>query len=376
MRQSTMRRLWACSALTSAAGATAAAIIVATGAVAADAPAPAPPSRPAAAHRAAPDRPAGQVRIAWVGDTMLGHAGAAPVPEGGAVLFARVRDQLRAPDLTFGNLEGVLATDGASKCGSVPTGGCYAFRADPGTAASLRDAGFDVVNVANNHALDYGDAGQAQTLAALGAGDVAHTGRPGQITVLHRNGTSVAFVGFAPYPWAASILDLPAAAGLIRAAQRAADIVVVAVHAGAEGAGQTHTPVGREYAFGEDRGDTRAFAHAAVDAGADLVVGSGPHVLRGIERYRGRLIAYSLGNFAGWHNFRTGGVLSLSGLLEVTLDRTGRTVGGRLRSLSIAPPGVPAPDPAGAAARLVAQLSAEDFGPAGARLDADGRIGL
>ena len=101
-----------------------------------------------------------------------------------------------------------------------------------------------------------------------------------------------------------------------------------------------------------------------VDAGADLVVGSGPHVLRGIERYRGRLIAYSLGNFAGWHNFGTGGVLSLTGMLEVTLDRRGRTLGARFRSMTIVPPGVPAPDPSGAAGRLVARLSRQDFGAA------------
>jgi hypothetical protein len=374
MRQSTIRRLEACCALTRAVAATAAAIIVATGASAADPAAPQERPVPSAAHAAAPERAAGRVRIAWVGDTMLGHAGAAPVPADGDALFAGVRDELRAPDLTFGNLEGVLAAGGASKCGAAPAEGCYAFRADPGTAVSLAHAGFDIVNLANNHAWDYGATGQAETLAALGAHDVAHTGRPGQVTVVHRNGTSVAFVGFAPYPWAASILDVTAAAGLVRAAGRSTDVVVVALHAGAEGAGQTHTPAGREFAFGEDRGDTRAFAHAVVAAGADLVVGSGPHVLRGIERYRGRLIAYSLGNFAGWHNFATGGLLSLSGLLEVTLDRSGRTVGGRLRSLAIAPPGLPAPDPAQAAGRLVEQLSAQDFGADGVTLDADGRI--
>ena len=76
---------------------------------------------------------------------------------------------------------------------------------------------------------------------------------------------------------------------------------------GAEGADKDPRAVRREIAFGENRGDSRAFAHAAIDAGADLVLGSGPHVLRGVELYRGRLIAYSLGNLAGWHNFGTGG---------------------------------------------------------------------
>ena len=73
------------------------------------------------------------------------------------------------------------------------------------------------------------------------------------------------------------------------------------IHAGAEGADQLHTPYGSQYYLGENRGNARAFAHAVIDAGASIVLGSGPHVIRGIERYRGRLIAYSLGNFVGYH---------------------------------------------------------------------------
>ena len=94
-------------------------------------------------------------------------------------------------------------------------------------------------------------------------------------------------------------------------------------HAGAEGADKTRVPGGREHAFGEDRGDSRHFARAAIDAGADLVVGSGPHVVRGLELYRGRLIAYSLGNLTGYRNFSTAGTSGLSGLLRVTLDADG-----------------------------------------------------
>ena len=142
---------------------------------------------------------------------------------------------------------------------------------------------------------------------------------------------------------------------------RKADVVVVLMHAGAEGADKIHTPQGPEVAFGELRGVVRAFAHAAVDAGADLVLGSGPHVIRGIERYKSRLIAYSLGNFAGWDNFGLSGNLDLSGLLTVRIDETGRVRGGRWLSLYLADPGVPTLDPAQTSARLVRQLSAADF---------------
>ena len=109
-----------------------------------------------------------------------------------------------------------------------------------------------------------------------------------------------------------------------------ADLVVVAIHAGAEGSTATHVPHGTEYFLGENRGNSRAFAHAVINAGADLVVGSGPHVLRGVEQYHGHLIAYSLGNFAGFKNFTLGGTLSLSGILRVVLNPDGSWRSARL----------------------------------------------
>ena len=115
--------------------------------------------------------------------------------------------------------------------------------------------------------------------------------------------------------------DDAAVQALVARAAAQADVVVVFFHAGAEGSDQTHVPAGPETAFGEYRGDSRHFARVAIDAGADLVLGSGPHVLRGLELYRGRLIAYSLGNLAGYRNFSTAG---LSGA-ERAADRQGRS---------------------------------------------------
>ena len=161
---------------------------------------------------------------------------------------------------------------------------------------------------------------------------------------------------------------------IVEQAAREADVVVVLFHGGAEGSDRTHVPIGTEYAFGENRGDLRAFAHEAIDAGGDVVLGSGPHVLRGMERYHGRLIAYSLGNFAGVGNFATEGVLDLSGILEVRLDRTGAFRGGRLRSLTLTGEGTPAPDPTNAAAHLVAGLSREDFGEGAVAVSDDGTL--
>ena len=146
------------------------------------------------------------------------------------------------------------------------------------------------------------------------------------------------------------------------------------MHAGAEGSSAVHVTGFEEHFAGEDRGNPQAFAHAAVDAGADLVIASGPHVLRGMEFYHRRLIAYSLGNFAGYHNFSDGGDLSLSAILRVTLAKDGSFGGGRLVSLRLSPEGRPGPDPSHAALELVASLSRADFGRRAARFWPSGII--
>ena len=198
------------------------------------------------------------------------------------------------------------------------------------------------MNIANNHAHDYLDAGMTATHRALKSAHVAYTGLPGQITVVERNGMRVAFIGAAPYPWSQSLADVSATARLVRRARTQADVVIVLMHAGAEGSDKQHTPKGAESAYGEFRGSPRAFAHAMINAGASAVLGSGPHVVRGVERYKGRLIAYSLGNFAGWGNFNTSGILDLSGLLTIHIDSSGQVLGGHWTSLKLASSGASA----------------------------------
>jgi poly-gamma-glutamate capsule biosynthesis protein CapA/YwtB (metallophosphatase superfamily) len=228
------------------------------------------------------------------------------------------------------------------------------------------------MNLANNHAFDYGEEGLQQTVSALKRVGLLYTGRPNQITVQKVGEIRVATVGFAPYPWAASLTDLAAAKRLVRAADRVSNVVVVTMHAGAEGRDQQHVRAGTERFLGENRGDPVRFAHAVVDAGADLVVGSGPHVLRGMEWYKRRLIAYSLGNFAGYDVFSLGGPLSTSGILSVTLDGGGRFEAGRLVPTHMVGAGLPALDPSEAAHGLVRTLSREDFGARGVKVSPDG----
>ena len=313
--------------------------------------------------------PPGVVAIVATGDIVMGSTPNLP-PDGGRSFFSDVQTDL-AGDVVLGNLEGTLSTGGSSKCGVASTS-CFAFHTPPSYARWLARAGFTVMNLANNHAFDYGEEGLQQTIAALDRADLLYTGRPNQITVQKVGDIRVATVGFAPYPWAASLTDLAAAKRLVRAADRVSDVVVVTMHAGAEGRDRQHVRPGTERFLGENRGDPVRFAHAVVDAGADLVVGSGPHVLRGMEWYKRRLIAYSLGNFAGYDVFSLGGPLSTSGILRVTLDGAGRFETGRLVPTHMVGAGLPALDPSEAAHGLVRTLSREDFGPRGVRVSRDG----
>ncbi|HVO55213.1 MAG TPA: CapA family protein [Solirubrobacterales bacterium] len=311
------------------------------------------------------------VTIAAVGDTILGNT--PQLPSRPALYLRPISPQLRA-DAVFGNLEGTL-TDASSspKCGA-GSSDCFAFRNPPRFARVLRGTGFTVMNDANNHFGDFGAAGEADTVRALHRAGIAQTGRPGEIAVRRVKGTTVAFLGFAPYANTASLTDLPAARRLIRRADRRAAIVVCMMHAGAEGAGETHVSGHEEHYLGEDRGNPERFARMAIRAGADLVLGSGPHVLRGMQLYRSRLIAYSLGNFANFHNFGGGGVLSLSAVLHVSLDPRGRLLAGHVTSVRLAGPGRPLVDQSHAAAHLIGRLSRQDFGQAAVRLGGRGRF--
>ena len=291
----------------------------------------------------------GPATFVAVGDTELGNS--PNLPANPAAILAPVVSALKAP-IVFANLEGTMTTGSSSKCASGSTN-CYAFSVPPSYANVMADAGFNVVNSANNHSHDFGEQGVSDTSAALNGASIKQTGLPGQIAVNDDHGTKVATIGFAPY---SNVNNL------------------VYMHAGAEGTTATHVTGQEETYFGENRGNSKAFAHAAVDAGADLVIGSGPHVVRGMEWYQGKLIAYSLGNFANFQNFASVGTMSISAILRVTLSATGVFASGTLTSVLLSSTGQPAIDSTGQAASLMNQLSSADFGSAAATIGPNGSI--
>ena len=296
------------------------------------------------------------------------------LPSEPARYYSRISPIELRGDVVFGNLEGALTDVSESpKCGA-GSSECFAFRAPPEFALGLRAAGFTLMSNANNHSFDFGQAGQDETLEALKRAGILQTGLPGEITTVRTAGMRLAFVAFAPYDNTASLTDLTAARALVHRAANHADIVVCAFHAGAEGTDAQHVTGEEEIYLGEDRGNPEEFAHMAIDAGADLILGSGPHVLRGMEIYHRRLVAYSLGNFSGFHNFALEGALGESVVLHATLGVDGSFRSGRLASVRLVEAGQPVPDPDGAGAESIATLSTEDFHSTAARVDGGGRI--
>lgn len=316
----------------------------------------------------------GPVSLSATGDIILGDVnGRLPINDGNG-MFAAVRDALDA-DLVMGNMDGTLTEDtGFSKCGTNTTS-CYAFRAPPAYARHLADGGFDLITQANNHSWDFGEQGFQNTGEALGAYGIEQTGLPGQVTRFDVNGIEIAVIGYSPYPMHNKVSRIPLAAGLVRKTAATADLVIVQAHMGAEGADRTRTTSGVEWYYGENRGDPIKFSRAMIDAGADLVVGHGPHVLRGMEFYKGRLIAYSLGNFAGaGRTLQSTGPLGLGGILKVNLLSDGTWGGGFFQGTYMDSDGWPQLDYSGQALNQVRWLSEADFGGQAAQFDGYGFI--
>jgi poly-gamma-glutamate capsule biosynthesis protein CapA/YwtB (metallophosphatase superfamily) len=319
-----------------------------------------------------------KISIAAVGDIMLGSTNPPDrglPPEDGAKMLVDVAPVLSAADIAFGNLEGPML-DGfgkSSKCG--PNSKlCYAFRVPTRYGKHLKDAGFDLLSLANNHASDFGLEGRQSTRRVLDQLGITHAGADfNDIPYLNVKGKRIGVVAFATNEVSYNLNDIAAARRIVTQVAQKSDIVIVSFHGGAEGAAAQNVPRGPETFLGAPRGDLRAFTHAVVDAGADLVLGHGPHVVRGMEIYRNRLIAYSLGNFA-FYSFPFKGPTAVSLILEVNLGPDGTFEGGVVHPLVQEGQNGPRLDKAGTILPLLRQLSATDFGATAIKVGADGTI--
>jgi hypothetical protein len=341
------------------------------------------------------------ITIAAVGDIMLGSpfpdATRMP-PNDGANLLKDMTPLLSAADIAFGNMEGPIVDTGMSEKCKPPTPSpnatptptplpsatpkpivCYAFRMPTRYAKHLKAAGFDVLSVANNHASDFGEAGRSSTRKTLDVLGIKHAGSNRlkySTAFLEAKGKKIAFVGFAHNAFQPNVNDLVTAKHLVATAAKKADIVIVSFHGGAEGSAALHVPQETELFFGEKRGNLPLFARTVIDAGADLVIGHGPHVLRGMEIYKDRLIAYSLGNFAtyGWFSLKDDTAISM--ILDVDLTPEGKFAGGRINATRQEGRGIPVLDPTGSAIKKVRSLSQSDFPTTAPNISDDGTISI
>ncbi len=323
-----------------------------------------------------PVRRSTRISIAAVGDMMLGtdypedH-----LPDDDGVSFlASVARWLRPADIAFGNLEGVLVDGGepGKKCSNPQA--CYLFRSPSRYAYHYRAAGFDVLSLANNHARDFGEDGRTATMETLAAAGIYHSGREGDFASLEAKGLRIAVLAYAVTKNSNMLLDYARAEQTVREFAATHDVVVVSFHGGAEGRDVARLPFAEEEYYEEPRGDVVRFARMVVDAGADLVIGHGPHVVRAMERYNDRLIAYSLGNFATYYGISVAGIKGVAPILIATLDEEGRFVEGKIISTRQLRPAGPSPDPEDRALNLIRGLSIEDFGNPGLTFHPDGRV--
>ena len=275
------------------------------------------------------------------------------------------------------NVEGAIGDGPAPrKCARGSTL-CYALRQQPAAAAALRhvnDSGVVVGNVANNHAHDAGAAGLLETRRWLAQAGVLAAGADTLATpVPVGDGDTVAVLGFSPWS-IAGVTDLDAVRRHVTRAAERYGRVIVTMHIGAEGATARHTPDRIEHFAGENRGNSVAFARAAVEGGASLVIGSGPHVLRAIEWNGRSLIAHSLGNLVTYGPFNHSGYNDHGALLCATLAPDGSVRDAVLRSTTQRAPGYMQADPSNLGARDVAELSRQDFPATGAEISPSGEL--
>ncbi|NEW08762.1 CapA family protein [Paenibacillus sp. SYP-B3998] len=246
------------------------------------------------------DKPAesgSQVKLSFVGDVLLASKVEDILKQKGYEYpYTNVSDFLSKPDYTIANLETPLTTRGTIQKKD------YVYRSSPQALPALKASGIDIVNLANNHVMDYGTEGLLDTMAALDQEGVKRVGagkdleEAYQPVIVEKQGMKIAFFGFSHvvpeaswkaalgHPGVADTYNYKPPVEAIQKAKEKADLVVVVAHWGIER---------------EDQPDKnqKDLAHRYIDAGADLVVGGHPHVLQGFESYKGKWIAYSLGNF-------------------------------------------------------------------------------
>ena len=275
-----------------------------------------------------------KITVIGVGDIMLGsnYPSKNLLPKNDYNILSDTEKILQDADITIGNLEGTLFDEGGIPKSCSDPSVCFVFRTPSKYGQYLKKAGFDYLSIANNHSNDFGDEGIRETMKNLDELGIKYTGikKLAETTIIEKDNLKYGFVSFAPLSKTVNLNNYEYAAELIKSLKSKVDIVVVMFHGGAEGNGKEHLTRKTEMFFGENRGNVFKFARVAVDAGADIIFGQGPHVTRAIELYKNKFISYSAGNFATYGKFNLKGSSGIAPIFKITLDSKGNFIEGEI----------------------------------------------
>ena len=316
--------------------------------------------------------------IAMTGDIMMGTTyPSVMLPEkNGTELFLDAKPILKNADLALGNLEGAICDGGKSTKGTGKNS--YSFRMPTSYAPLLTDAGFDYMSMANNHANDFGIEGIESSEAALEKENILFSGIAGrkESAIIESNGKRIGICAFGHNSYTIKHTNKETVQRIVDSLVANCDIVIVSFHGGAEGSTKSHLPHGQETFLGENRGNLRDFAHFCIDRGADIVFGHGPHVVRAAEVYKGRFIAYSLGNFCTPYGMSLIGISGYAPIVEIKIDDNGCFIEGQIHPM-IQTRGIgPRIDESGVVTKQIKMLSEADIPQSEATIGEDGSITL
>lgn len=323
-----------------------------------------------------------KVTIAFTGDIMMGttfpdslHGTGLPADDGKHI-FDDVRDILSAADFAGGNLEGSFLEGPGHRRPMTNPKTYFIFRMPPKYVQNLLDAGYDFVGIANNHINDFGQPGRSSTMKTLRDAGLAHAGLKDSCETAYvvRNGVKFGIAQVGHGMNNVDVNNIDEVVRVVKELRENSDIVILSFHGGAEGSAHTHVPGKMEYYVGEQRGDVKKMARAAIDAGADVVFGHGPHVVRAAEIYKDHPIFYSLGNFCTPLRMGIAGATGQAPIAVVELDMQGKFLGGKIHSF-IQQRGLgPRKDSSNQAARQIRSLSQQDFPESPLKISDDGTL--
>jgi poly-gamma-glutamate capsule biosynthesis protein CapA/YwtB (metallophosphatase superfamily) len=305
------------------------------------------------------------LKIVAVGDMMLGTAfpdKSYLPPDSGKYLLSKADSIINNASLALGNLEGCIF-DGegiVKKCKDPKK--CYAFKQPSYMATWIKNAGFDLLSIANNHMGDFGQQGRDSTMSILRRNGLHYAGLmscPWDTFTL--DSIKYSFAAFSVNNGTLRIQDFKLLENIVKHLDTISDIVLISFHGGAEGLPYRYVTKETENYIGENRGNVYEFAHHAIDAGADLVIGHGPHVPRAIEIYKNRFIAYSLGNFCTYARFNLSSYAGIAPLVELKTTHEGKFISGKINSFRQFGEGGPVLDITCRALYDIRELTIHDF---------------